>query len=127
MKKQLLVTVEYPEDTTANVFTDIAIKSVLNDINADCEEGWSVSYTDIPKAIQIKELALAVALRYHLSDFDGDKTSDETFSAIGESEDIVVWEPFERWESYEITNSVWNLAHDIETTFNEALGLEESE
>jgi hypothetical protein len=47
MKKQLLVTVEYPNDTTANVFMDIAIKSVLNDINADCEEGWSVSYADI--------------------------------------------------------------------------------
>lgn len=47
MKKQLLVTVEYPDDTTANVFMDIAIKSVLNDINADCEEGWSVTYTDI--------------------------------------------------------------------------------
>lgn len=47
MKRQLLVTVEYPNDTTANMFMDIAIKSVLNDINADCEEGWSVTYTDI--------------------------------------------------------------------------------
>jgi hypothetical protein len=47
MKKQLLVTVEYPEDTTANMFMNIAIKSVLNDINSDCEEGWSVTYADI--------------------------------------------------------------------------------
>jgi hypothetical protein len=48
MKKQLLVTVEYPDDTTANVFMDIAIKSVLHDIDHDCEEGWSVSYSDVP-------------------------------------------------------------------------------
>lgn len=46
MKKQLLVTVEYPDDTTANVFMDIAIKSVLNDINADCDDNWSVTYKD---------------------------------------------------------------------------------
>jgi hypothetical protein len=126
MKTHVLVTITHPDEYTADVFIDSAIKSVLQDINADCEEGWGVT-TSSPKALQVKELALAVALRYHLSDFDGDKTSDETFSAIGESEDIVVWEPFENWESYEITNSVWNLAHDIETTFNEALGLEESE
>jgi hypothetical protein len=126
MKTHVLVTITHPDQYSADTFIDSAIKSVIWDINADCTEGWGVT-TSSPKALQIKELALAVALRYHLSDFDGDKTSDETFSAIGESEDIVVWEPFERWESYEITNSVWNLAHDIETTFNEALGLEESE
>ena len=126
MKTHVLVTITHPDQYPADVFIDSAIKSAIRDINADCEEGWGVT-TSSPKALQIKELALAVALRYHLSDFDGDKTSDETFSAIGESEDIVVWEPFERWESYEITNAVWNLAHDIETTVNEALGLEESE
>ena len=125
MKTHLLVTITHPDQYPADTFIDSAIKSVIRDINADCEEGWGVT-TSSP-ALQIKELALAVALRYHLSDFDGGKTSDEIFSAIGESEDIVVWEPFERWESYEITNAVWNLAHDIETTVNEDLGLEESE
>jgi hypothetical protein len=29
------------------MFMNIVIKSMLNDINADCEEGWSVTYSDI--------------------------------------------------------------------------------
>jgi hypothetical protein len=126
MKTHVLVTITHPDDSISRSLVDFAVSSIFDAIGGNTEEGWGVT-TSSPRALQIKELALAVALRYHLSDFDGDKTSDETFSAIGESEDIVVWEPFERWESYEITNSVWNLAHDIETTFNEALGLEESE
>jgi hypothetical protein len=126
MKTHVLVTITHPDDIVSKSLVDLSVGRIFDAIGGNTEEGWGVT-TSSPKALQIKELALAVALRYHLSDFDGDKTSDETFSAIGESEDIVVWEPFERWESYEITNAVWNLAHDIETTVNEALGLEESE
>jgi hypothetical protein len=44
MKTQLLITVEHPDEQPASMFIDIVIKSVLNDINADCDEGWSVSY-----------------------------------------------------------------------------------
>jgi hypothetical protein len=47
MKKQLLITVEHPDEYPATQFIDIAIKSVLQDINSDCGEGWSVTCTDI--------------------------------------------------------------------------------
>ena len=46
MKTQLLITVEHPDEVPANQFIDIAIKSVINDIDADCEEGWSVTIAD---------------------------------------------------------------------------------
>jgi hypothetical protein len=47
MKTQLLITVEHPDQYPATRFIDIAIKGVLQDINKDCDEGWSVTYTDI--------------------------------------------------------------------------------
>jgi hypothetical protein len=43
MKTQLLITIEHPDDVPANQFIDIAIRSLLNDIDADSEEGWSVT------------------------------------------------------------------------------------
>jgi hypothetical protein len=46
MKTQLIITVTHPDKYPATQFIDIAIKSVLQDINADCDEGWSVSYQD---------------------------------------------------------------------------------
>jgi hypothetical protein len=46
MKKQLIITVTHPDKYPATQFIDIAIKSVLTEINADCDEGWSVSYQD---------------------------------------------------------------------------------
>ena len=47
MKTQLLITVEHPDESPATQFIDIAIKSLLQDINTDCEEGWSVNYEDV--------------------------------------------------------------------------------
>ena len=126
MKTHVLITVTHPDDISSKSLLAHAISRISDSIGGNTEEGWGFA-TSSPKAFQIKELALAVALRYHLSDFDGEKPADETFSSIGEDEDIVVWEPFENWDSHEVTNAVWNLAHDIETTINEALGLEESE
>ena len=46
MKTQLIITVTHPDKYPATQFIDIAIKSMLQDINADCDEGWSVSYKD---------------------------------------------------------------------------------
>ena len=46
MKTQLIITVTHPDKYPATQFIDIAIKSMLKDINADCDEGWSVSYRD---------------------------------------------------------------------------------
>jgi hypothetical protein len=68
MKTQLLITIEHPDDVPANQFIDIAIKSLLNDIDADCEEGWSVSYTDIqPRNYQfLQDYALKCSLEHHL-------------------------------------------------------------
>jgi hypothetical protein len=47
MKTQLLITVEHPDEYPATQFIDIAIKSMLQDINSVCGDGWSVTCTDI--------------------------------------------------------------------------------
>jgi hypothetical protein len=48
MKTQLIVTVTHPDKYPATQFINIAIKSMLQDINSDCDEGWSVTYSDVP-------------------------------------------------------------------------------
>jgi hypothetical protein len=80
---------------------------------------------DITKE-QIQELALEVALRFHLSDFDEDKKASDIYDAVGKDQDIVIWETFENWDANSITDSIWNLSNDIETTISDALGLTES-
>ena len=69
---------------------------------------------------QIKEMALGVALRFHLADFDPDKTSWSAFVTLVDdynNGDVTVWEPFEDWSIDSVYDSIWNLANDIEHTF----------
>jgi hypothetical protein len=69
---------------------------------------------------QIKEMALGVAIRFHLADFDPDKTSWSVFVTLVDdynNGDVTVWEPFEDWSIDSVYDSIWNLANDIEHTF----------
>jgi hypothetical protein len=75
---------------------------------------------------QVKEMALGVAMRFHLSDFDQDKTSTLAYAMLVDdydNGDITVWEPFEDWSIDSVYDSIWNLANDIEQTVTNALGL----
>lgn len=75
---------------------------------------------------QLQKMALEVALRFHLSEMGKNEDADdptEIYEAIGTDEDIIVWEPFEDWESDSVQDSIWNLASDIERTFAKSLGL----
>lgn len=76
----------------------------------------------------INKIAKEVAIRFHLSEFPEDISADEVIRMIEdcdgsyvELDDIVVWEPFEYWEPSNISDSIWNLAMDIESTITEAL------
>jgi len=69
---------------------------------------------------QIKEMALGVAMRFHLADFDPEKTSWSAFVTLIDdynNGDVTVWEPFEDWSIDSVYDSIWNLANDIEHTF----------
>jgi hypothetical protein len=69
---------------------------------------------------QIKEMALGVAMRFHLADFDPEKTSWSAFVTLVDdynNGDVTVWEPFEDWNIDSVYDSIWNLANDIEHTF----------
>ena len=50
MKTSIIMTIEHPEGTSAEQFIDTALSPIINDINADSEEGWKV-YTDDLSAI----------------------------------------------------------------------------
>ena len=115
MKKQLLVTVEYPNDTTANVFMDIAIKSVLNELNADLDKGWAVRHEDIqPQSYsyeQLKEFALKCSLEHHLCNVDDlitDGLTPADILALVEkgSADVVITEEYEYHPREDVVESI---------------------
>lgn len=47
MKTSIIITIEHPEDEPANGFIDYTLKPMLDDINADSEDGWSVKVNDL--------------------------------------------------------------------------------
>ena len=78
---------------------------------------------------QIYKLALDIALRYHLSDFNDDKPEEvlenleaDIYETDNEDDQIVVWEPFENDNGQTVSDNIFNLKRDIATTFIEALG-----
>jgi hypothetical protein len=74
---------------------------------------------------QIKEMALGVAMRFHLAEFDQDKTATLAYAMLVDdydNGDITVWEPFEDWSIDSVYDSIWNLANDIEQTVKAGLG-----
>ena len=113
MKTQLLITIEHPDDVPANQFIDIAIKSVLNDIDADCEEGWSVSYTDIqPRNYQfLQDYALKCSLEHHLCNVEelideGKAPADILDLVEAGSNDPVIWERYEYDPREDVVESI---------------------
>lgn len=76
---------------------------------------------------QLRKKALGIALRYHLSEFDPHAEPSDVLESIENdmtlTENIVVWEPFEDWETSSLVSSIECLADDIEATMAEALGL----
>lgn len=69
---------------------------------------------------QLKNMALKVALDFHLSDYDSTKTPKQVFNNL-KHQDVVVWEPFEYWELSSVEESIDGLAFNVEKTILQAL------
>ena len=115
MKTQLLITVEHPDEVPAKQFIDIAIKSVLNDINADLGKGWAVRHEDIqPQSYsyeQLKEFALKCSLEHHLCNVDDlitDGLTPADILALVEkgSADVVIIEEYEYSPREDVVESI---------------------
>lgn len=110
MKTTLIITIEHPDDVSANGLIEHAITPVLNGI--DAEDGWSANY----RHLDVEKLAYDIAMRFHLSDFPDDTSADDIQERMS---DIVVWEPFEYWDESDVLESIDTLARDIEDTFSD--------
>lgn len=70
--------------------------------------------------MNIKGIALRIALNTFLSDWDADADPEEIHEAISDAQswddldDVSVWEPFENRTPSEVAESISNLAKDIE-------------
>ena len=113
MKTQLLLTIDHPDDVPAHDFIAIAIKSVLNDINADLDDDWSITATDIqPRNYQfLQDYALKCSLEHHLcnvEDFIDDGLAPADILALVEagSNDPVIWEHYEYEPREDVVESI---------------------
>jgi hypothetical protein len=59
-----------------------------------------------------------IALQHTLTEFPENKSFDEILLAIfEESEEILIWEPFENFDKDRIVNHIVNLSEDIDSTW----------
>ena len=113
MSTSILINIEHPDGVSANQFIDIAIKSVLNDIDADCEEGWSVTIAD-----DTRQRALRTALSLTLSEFPEDWSNEQIIEGIANgNEDVIIWERFENWDVDDIVNYLEDTTEAIHSTY----------
>lgn len=75
--------------------------------------------------IQLEEMAMGIAMRFHLSEYNQDIPALQAFDAVLNSRDesALAWEPFEDWEVSSLCDSIWNLADDVKRTFAEVLDI----
>lgn len=116
MKTSLLINVEHPDDVSASTFIDVAIKSVLKDIDADLQKGWSVT---TPSTEELKELALRSAIDLCSPDYEEGLSNKEILEAIenGDRNLITLYERFDNWDNVDIVDYVENLADSIHLTY----------
>lgn len=113
MKTSLLITIEHPDDVSADGLIEYAIKPVLNDINADSDNGWSVTIIG-----DKRDRALRTAISIALSEFPDDWDNEKILEALCENDDsIVVWEPFEYWSGDEVANYIENTVETIYSAY----------
>ena len=115
MKTQLIITVESPDGVSPHHFIDLAIMPYINDINADCMEGWGVSMVQSPRYTheQLRQYALMVSIEHHLCQVDelvdDGKSADDILQMVAAGDDsIVIWEHYE----YEDADDLVELIED---------------
>lgn len=113
MKTQLLLTIDHPDDVPAHDFIAIAIKSVLNDINADLDDDWSITATDIqPRNYQfLQDYSLKCSLEHHLCNVEelideGKAPADILDLVEAGSNDPVIWERYEYDPREDVVESI---------------------
>lgn len=113
MKTQLLLTIDHPDDVPAHDFIAIAIKSVLNDINADLDDDWSITATDIqPRNYQfLQDYSLKCSLEHHLCNVEelideGLAPADILALVEAGSNDPVIWEHYEYEPREDVVESI---------------------
>jgi hypothetical protein len=113
MKTSLLITIEHPDNVSADSLIENAIKPVLNDINADSDNGWSVNIVG-----DKRDRAVRTAISLALSEFPEEWSNEEILDNIHADHDLVlVWERFENWDADEIVEYINDTAVAIYTTY----------
>jgi hypothetical protein len=113
MKTSLLITIEHPDNVSADGLIEHAIKPVLNDINADSDNGWSVNIVG-----DKRDRAVRTAISLALSEFPEEWSNEEILDNIHADHDLVlVWERFENWDADEIVEYINDTSVAIYTTY----------
>jgi hypothetical protein len=135
MKTQLIITVESPDGVSPHHFIDLAIKPYINDIDADCMEGWGVSMVQSPRYTyqELRDYALMVSIEHHLCQVDelveSGKSADDILQMVAAGDDtIVIWEHYEWEDANDLVEliedergvNLYNFEHVLEQTNGES-------
>jgi hypothetical protein len=107
MKTYAIITIEHPDDMTAEHLLNYAVRPVINDMNNDSQPEWKLSLSKSITQDVLERKALTMALDYVLTSYPQDIEPAEVIELIEEEHDTVtVSESHERDTPKEVAQTV---------------------
>jgi hypothetical protein len=107
MKTYAIITIEHPDDMTAEHLLNYAVRPVINDMNNDSQPEWKLSLSKSITQDVLERKALTMALDYVLTSYPQDIEPAEVIELIEEEHDTVtVSESHERDTPSEVAQTV---------------------
>jgi hypothetical protein len=107
MKTYAIITIEHPDDMTAEHLLNYAVRPAINDMNNDSQPEWNLSLSKGITQDVLERKALTMALDYVLTSYPQDIEPWEVIELIEEEHDTVTLsESHERDTPSEVAQTV---------------------
>jgi hypothetical protein len=120
MKTQAIITINHPDNLSANWVIADVIDPFIADVNTGGNDEWNLALALSLTETQLRDKALRSALLLVLSDFPADMSNEWILDGVlNDDERIIVWEPFSivNWDKEELVAHIEQTADTIYNTY----------
>jgi hypothetical protein len=120
MKTQAIITINHPDNLSANWVIADVIDPFIADVNTGGNDEWNLALALSLTETQLRDKALRSALLLVLSDFPEDMSNEWILDGVlNDDERIIVWEPFSivNWDKEELVAHIEQTADTIYNTY----------
>jgi hypothetical protein len=122
MKTYAIITIEHPDDMTAEHLLNYVVQPAINDMNNDSQPEWKLSVSNAITQDALESKSLQMALGNVLSNYPQDIEPEAVLELVEEEhENILVWEHYEnespRDVVYIINAMQWTYFNELKSLF----------